>query len=68
VGVVDRVEDDGTVHFIHRIAGGIVRQRVNLRYPDQHQFDGKVVNDFLRRRGSKRLAGQMFAQFGTVIR
>ena len=68
IGVVDRVDDDGTVHFVHRIAGGIVRQRVNLRYPDQHQLDGKVVNDFLRRRGRQRLAGQMFAQFGTVIR
>jgi len=68
VGVVDRIEDDGTVHFVHRISGGIVRQRVNLRYPDQHQRDGKIVNDFLKRRGSQRLAGQMFAQFGTVIR
>jgi cell wall-associated NlpC family hydrolase len=68
VGIVEHVDDDGTVHFIHRIRGGVVRQRLNLLYPDQHASKGKVINDWLKRGGRDRLSGKLFAGFGTVIR
>ena len=68
VGIVEHVDDDGTVHFVHRITGGIVRQRMNLLYPDQHASKGKVINDWLKRGGRDRLAGKLFAGFGTVVR
>ena len=68
VGIVEHVDDDGTVHFVHRITGGIVRQRLNLLYPDQHASKGKVINDWLKRGGRDRLAGKLFAGFGTVVR
>jgi cell wall-associated NlpC family hydrolase len=67
-GVVERVDDDGTVHFVHRISGGIVRQRLNLLHPTLHAKNGKVLNDWLRRGGPNRLTGKLFASFGTVVR
>jgi cell wall-associated NlpC family hydrolase len=68
VGIVEHVDDDGTVHFVHRITGGIVRQRMNLLYPGKHASKGKVLNDWLKRGGRDRLAGKLFAGFGTVVR
>ncbi len=68
VGIVEHVDDDGTVHFIHRITGGIVRQRMNLLYPAKHARKGKVLNDWLKRGGRDRLAGKLFAGFATVVR
>jgi cell wall-associated NlpC family hydrolase len=68
IGIVEHVDDDGTVHFIHRISGGIVRQRMNLLYPERHASKGKVLNDWLKRGGNDRLAGKLFAGFATVVR
>lgn len=75
VGVVERVEGDGTVVFVSRVSRGIQRFRMNVRAPDTHRTgDGRVLNDFMRRKGSrdpqatKYLTGQLFAAFGTVLR
>ncbi len=75
VGLVERVEGDGTVVFVSRVSGGIERYRMNLRRPHTHRTsDGRVLNDFLRRKGSRdpnttpTLTGQLFAGFGTLIR
>lgn len=75
VGVVERVEDDGTVVFVSRVSGGIERYRMNLRAPDTHlTSDGRVLNDFMRKKGSRDphatryLTGQLFAAFGTLLR
>jgi probable lipoprotein NlpC len=73
VGVVERVEDDGTVVFVSRVSGGIERYRMNLRYPNIYQtHDGRILNDFIRRKSSRDstatpyLTGQLFAGFGTL--
>ncbi len=73
IGVVEKVEPNGTVLFVSSLSRGIARYRMNLRYPDAHKAtDGRVVNDFLRRkhvgdgRGTQYLAGQLFAAFGTL--
>ena len=75
VGVVERVESDGTVVFVSRVSGGIERYRMNLGKPNTHRTsDGRVLNDFLRKKGSgdshatQYLTGQLFAAFGTLIR
>lgn len=75
VGLVERVESDGTVVFVSRVSGGIERYRMNLRKPNTHRTsDGRVLNDFLRKKGSsdshatQYLTGQLFAAFGTLIR
>ncbi len=73
VGVVEKVDLDGTVVFVSSVSGGIERYRLNLQHPDTHKAqDGRVLNDFLRRkhfgdtRGTYYLAGRLFAAFGTL--
>ncbi len=74
VGVVETVESDGTVLFVSQVSAGIKRYRMNLKSPDRHRAgDGRVLNDYLRRKGFgdldgiPYLSGQLFAAFGTVI-
>ena len=74
VGVVERVELDGTVVFVSWVTVGIERYRMNLQEPDQHKAgDGRVLNDFMRRKGfgdskaTRYLTGQLFAAFGTLL-
>lgn len=73
VGVVEKVDLDGTVVFVSSVSAGIERYRMNLKHPDTHKSaDGRVLNDFLRRkhvgdaRGTYYLAGRLFAAFGTL--
>lgn len=73
VGVVEKVELDGTVVFVSSVSAGIQRYRLNLKHPGTYKAsDGRVLNDFLRRkhrgdaRGTYYLAGQLFAAFGTL--
>lgn len=75
VGLVEKVESDGTVVFVSRVSRGIERYRMNLRSPHTHRTsDGRVLNDFLRSKGwgyrnaTPTLTGQLFAGFGTLIR
>ncbi len=75
VGVVERVERDGTVVFVSWVTAGIERFRMNLRMPDTHKTsDGRVLNDFMRRKGfgdpkaTRYLTGQLFAAFGTLLK
>lgn len=67
VGIVDRVEDDGTVYVIHRVAYGVVSYRMNVSHPDKRKdAQGRVLNDWLREGKKSRLAGELFAGYGTV--
>ncbi|XXF80437.1 NlpC/P60 family protein [Myxococcaceae bacterium GXIMD 01537] len=70
IGVVERVDRDGTVTFVHRAGGGVKRGRLNLRSPDVRRDErGRVLNDYLRRPGgppAPRLAGQLVAGFASV--
>jgi hypothetical protein len=73
VGIVERVERDGTVVFISRVAEAVQRYRMNLAQPHVHKTaDGRVVNDYMRRKagasdGIGHLTGELFALFGTRI-
>ncbi len=73
VGVVEKVDLDGTVVFVSSVSAGIKRYRMNLKHPDTYKTpDGRILNDFLRRkhmgdaRGTYYLAGRLFAAFGTL--
>lgn len=75
VGVVEKVERDGTVLFVSSLSSGIKRYRMNLQHPEIYKApDGRVLNNFLRRKqsgdvpGTRYLAGQLFAAFGTLTR
>jgi hypothetical protein len=74
VGVVERVESDGTVVFISRVADAIERYRMNLALPHVHQTtDGRVLNDYIRRKRASdpedmgHLTGELFAFYGTRL-
>ena len=73
VGVVERIEDNGTIVLVSRVSEGVQRYRMNLREPDTHRApDGRILNDFMRRKGfrdphaAQYLTGQLFAAFGTL--
>ena len=74
VGIVERVESDGTIVFISRVADAIERYRMNLAHPHVHRTaDGRILNDYMRRKrwsdekGTRYLTGELFAAFGTRI-
>jgi hypothetical protein len=74
VGVVERVESDGTVVFISRVADAVERYRMNLALPHVHKTqDGRVLNDYMRRKlptdpdEMGHLTGELFAFFGTRL-
>ncbi len=73
VGIVERVEADGTVVFVSRVSSGVRRYRMNLAAPHRHRADdGRVLNDYIRRkrdrdpRTTRYLTGELFAAFGTL--
>lgn len=70
VGVVERVDDDGTVVFVHRIGRQIVKNRLNLRQPTvRHDDKGQALNHYLRAAGGGRPArttGELFVAYGSL--
>lgn len=74
VGVVEKVESDGTIVFISRVSEAIERYRMNLAHPHTHRdSDGRILNDYLRRKqwsdqkGTRYLTGELFSAFGTRL-
>ena len=74
VGVVERIDPDGTVIFISRVAAAIQRYRMNLSLPHIHKSaEGRILNDYIRRKyptdsdDSGRLTGELFSFFGTRL-
>ena len=74
VGIVEQVEQDGTIIFISRVAGAIERYRMNVAHPHIHRTaDGRLLNDYMRRKHwrdgehTAYLTGELFAAFGTRV-
>ena len=74
VGVVERIEPDGTVVFISRVAEAVERYRMNLALPHVHKTaDGRILNDYIRRKRPTdpeemgHLAGELFTFYGTRL-
>jgi hypothetical protein len=77
VGIVERVDPDGTVTFVHRVRRGVLRYRLNRFKPHLRRDPDtrKVLNHYLKignrstRAGSgKRLTGELFHAFATIVR
>lgn len=72
VGLVEWVDVDGTVTFLHRGGQGVTRGQLNLAHPSTARDGaGRPLNSALRvRRGpsdtSPALAGELFAGFGRI--
>jgi hypothetical protein len=73
VGVVERLEPDGTVIFISRVANAVARYRMNLDQPHVHKtVQGRVLNDYIRRKPADpdhtaRLTGELFSFYGNLL-
>jgi hypothetical protein len=71
VGVIESVERDGTVVFVHRGGSGVKRARMNLRFPTLRQQGGRVLNDYIRRaEGGERarLTSELFGGYASASR
>jgi cell wall-associated NlpC family hydrolase len=71
VGVIESVERDGTVVFVHRGGSGVKRSRMNLGLPGKRERGGRVLNDYIRRAEggeSARLASELFSGYASVSR
>ena len=76
IGIVEKVDTDGTVHFINRYGRSIHRSQVNILRPSQwrDRRSRKRLNSYMRARrrrdprGTRYLAGELFAGFATLIK
>jgi cell wall-associated NlpC family hydrolase len=73
IGIVEKIDADNTITFIHHCSKGVSRYRMNLFFPDTYQRDGRVLNSFIRRKrpgqdpaGSSYVAGSFFAGFASI--
>jgi len=73
VGLVELVQDDGTVVILHYGSGRVGRIKMNLWHPYDYKNDrGEIINDYLRRSGGRQnredLAGALYFMFGDAFR
>lgn len=74
VGLVESIEKDGTISYIHGNTGNpkaIKKAYLNTRYPSTYQKSGKIINTYLRKKYTwetisqrKQLSGQLVKGFG----
>ncbi|MCP4504436.1 MAG: C40 family peptidase [Deltaproteobacteria bacterium] len=72
IGVIEKILDDGTIVFVHKIGAGILRYRMNLEHPSQRRDknSGSTLNHYLRRASGGQKAkttAELFTGFGTVL-
>ena len=72
VGIVTRIDTDGTVEFIHHSNGKNILDYMNFNYPMLTNKDGKKINTYMKRCPSKGGAAQpqcmniaFFVAYGT---
>lgn len=71
IGIVEKIEPDNTIHFIHFMGYSVVRSYLNLSSPklSYHPQTNKRINHYLRRaQGPYRAytAAELFAGFGKL--
>lgn len=72
VGIVTKIDGDGTIHFIHNIQGKNRVDQLNLHLSSTPVASGKSVNSYLKRCNSstpkhKCLSAYYFSAFATPI-
>ena len=68
VGIVSKVNEDGSVEFLHNIRGKNVLSVMNLSLPNDHKIAGKQVNDYIisKCNDSSCLVSNRFSGYGRV--
>lgn len=69
IGLVERVEDDGRVHFVHYASGVVKRGVLSPHQPNRFRDSetGLMLNSHIRRGGGRTLTGQLFFRFGRPL-
>jgi peptidoglycan DL-endopeptidase CwlO len=74
VGIVESIDEDDTLHFLHLIRGRVQRFSMNRTNPTiHHDSNGKTLNSYLRRRKRRDrdqtpyLTSQLFSGFGSLV-
>ena len=68
VGIVSKVNKDGSVEFLHNTGGRNVVSVMNLSLPNDHQIAGKKVNAYIisRCKDSSCLVSNRFSGYGRI--
>ena len=69
LGIIDRIEDDGTIRFMHNTRGKNKSGFINLFQKNSHKIDGKEVNSYIvacKGGDAACLTSNRFAGFGKV--
>ena len=68
VGIVSKVNEDGSVEFLHNIRGKNVLSVMNLSLPNDHKIAGKQINDYIisKCKDSSCLVSNRFSGYGRV--
>ncbi|MBV5278363.1 MAG: C40 family peptidase [Campylobacteraceae bacterium] len=69
IGIVTKIDDDKTVHFIHHTKGKNMIGYINQSFPEMALSNGKVVNSYMEKCSSnnnKCLAPAYFSAYGTI--
>ncbi len=69
LGIIDRIEDDGTIRFMHNTRGKNKSGFINLFQKNSHKIGGKEVNSYIvacKGGDTNCLTSNRFAGFGKV--
>lgn len=68
VGIVSKVNEDGSVEFLHNIRGKNVLSVMNLSLPNDHKIAGKQVNSYIisKCNDSSCLVSNRFSGYGHI--
>lgn len=68
LGIIDKVESNGTITFIHNINGKNIKSVMNLKHKNTHKLNGKKINAYiiLKCQTPACLISNKFAGFGKV--
>jgi hypothetical protein len=69
VGIVESVDEDGTVSVIHHVRQGVARYRMNVARRSERldARTGRPLNDALRSPHGEALTGELFSAYAVVL-
>ena len=65
IALIEKIDQDGTVHYAHFASGKVKRGVLHPKRPDDpRDASGKAINSYLRRGKGRVLSGQLVFAFG----
>lgn len=69
IGIVTKIDDDKTIHFIHHTKGKNLMGYINHDLPEKSLYNGKIVNSYMEKcsiNNNQCLAPAYFSAYGTI--